>query len=110
MCCGVGHRHGTDPAWLWLWLWPAAVALIQPLAWEPPYTMGALKRKKKLLAPSNCPPKEIFQFIFSPIVCKHTPFAIPQENLLLSIFSHFVPISCVKNDALLLFNLFSLDY
>ena len=25
-----------DPVLLWLWLWPAAVALIQPLAWELP--------------------------------------------------------------------------
>ena len=42
MSCGVGYRHGLDPALLWLW--PVAVALIQPLAWEPPYAMGeALK-------------------------------------------------------------------
>ena len=33
--CNVGHRHGSDLAWLWLWLWcrPAATALIRPLAW-----------------------------------------------------------------------------
>ena len=30
-----------DLALLWLWLWPAAVALIGPLAWEPPYASGA---------------------------------------------------------------------
>ena len=24
MSCGVGHRHGSDPAWLWLWRRPAA--------------------------------------------------------------------------------------
>ena len=48
MSCGVGHRCGSDLALLWLWLWPAAVALIRPLAWEPPYAMGvALKSKKK---------------------------------------------------------------
>ena len=40
MMCGVGHRHGCGPA---------AVAPIQPLAWEPPYVAGdALKRKKKV--------------------------------------------------------------
>ena len=39
--CGVGHRHGMDPAFLWLWHRPAAVALIRPLAWELPYTAGA---------------------------------------------------------------------
>ena len=42
-------------AQLWLWLWrrllataaTAAIALIRPLAWEPPYALGAaLKRRK----------------------------------------------------------------
>ena len=50
MRCGVGHRQGSDLGLLWLWLWcrPAATALIQPLALEPPYAMGAaLKRQKK---------------------------------------------------------------
>ena len=37
-----------DLTLLWLWCRPAAVALIGPLAWEPPYAMGAaLKSKKK---------------------------------------------------------------
>ena len=32
---------------LWLWHRPAATALIRPLAWEPPYAVGAaLKRQK----------------------------------------------------------------
>ena len=30
--CGIGHRHGSDPALLWLWCRPAAAAPIQPLA------------------------------------------------------------------------------
>jgi len=30
--CGVGCRHGSDPALLWLWYRPEATALIQPLA------------------------------------------------------------------------------
>ena len=48
MSYGVGHRHGLDPALLWLWRRPAATTLIRPLAWEPPYSMGAaLKREKK---------------------------------------------------------------
>ena len=39
---------GSDPTLLWLWRRPAAAALIQPLAWEPPYAVGAaLKSKKK---------------------------------------------------------------
>ena len=46
--CGVGHRRGSDPALLWLWCRPAATAPIQPLAWELPYAMHmVLKRKKK---------------------------------------------------------------
>ena len=55
MSCGVGHRCGSDPAslWLWLWLWTAAVSLIGPLAWEPPYAVGTgpaphQKRKHKV--------------------------------------------------------------
>ena len=39
--CGIGHRHGLDPALLWLWCRPTAVAPIQHLVWE------HLKRKKK---------------------------------------------------------------
>ena len=48
MSCGVGHRYGSDTALLWLLCRPAAVAPIGPLAWEPPYDVGAaLKRPKK---------------------------------------------------------------
>ena len=44
--CGIGCRQGSDPMRLWCRL--AAVALIQPLAWDLPYAMGtALKGKKK---------------------------------------------------------------
>ena len=46
MSCGVGHRHGLDPVLLWLWCRPAATALIQPLAWEPPYAAGAALESK----------------------------------------------------------------
>ena len=48
MSCSVGHRRGSDVALLWLWHRPVAIALIGPLAWEPPCAMGAaLKRPKK---------------------------------------------------------------
>ena len=48
MSCGVGHRRSSDLGLLWLWHGLAAVALIRPLDWEPPYAMdAALKRKKK---------------------------------------------------------------
>ena len=48
--CGIGGRCSSDLASLWLWQRPAAVALIRPLVWEPPYAEGAAlksKRKKK---------------------------------------------------------------
>ena len=48
MSCGVGYRHGSDLALLWLWCRLAAIALIRPLAWEPPYAPGvALQRKAR---------------------------------------------------------------
>ena len=40
MSYGVGHRHGSDPTLLWLCYRPAASALIQPLAWEPPHAVA----------------------------------------------------------------------
>ena len=48
MSCGLGRRYGSDPTLPWLWYRSAAIAPIQPLAWEPPYAAGAtLKRPKK---------------------------------------------------------------
>ena len=47
MSCGVGHRRGSDVMLLWLWYRPAVVALIGPLAWEPPYAKGAALKKIK---------------------------------------------------------------
>ena len=48
MSCGVGCRSGLDLILLWLWRRLAAIALIRPLAWEPPYASGtALKSKQK---------------------------------------------------------------
>ena len=32
---------------LWLWCRLAAIARIRPLAWEPPYAMGAAQEKAK---------------------------------------------------------------
>ena len=47
MNCGVGHRHSSDPMFLWPRCRPAAIAPIRPLAWGPPYSLGAaLKREK----------------------------------------------------------------
>ena len=51
MSYGVGHRCSSDPVLLLLWYRPAALALIQPLAWALPYAVSAalkrLKKKKK---------------------------------------------------------------
>ena len=50
MSWSVGSRCGSDLVLLWLWHRPTATALIRPLAWEPPYAVGAaLKRKKKTM-------------------------------------------------------------
>ena len=61
--CGVGCRRGSDLALLWLWHRLAAIALIQPLAWEPPYAAAAAqemakrqkKKKKKKYYPMVAP-------------------------------------------------------
>ena len=36
-----------DLALVWLWCKPAAAALIQPLAWEPPYAGYSPKKQKQ---------------------------------------------------------------
>ena len=47
MSCGVGQKRGLDLALLCLWCRPAAMALIRPLAREPPCAADvALKRQK----------------------------------------------------------------
>ena len=57
MSCGVGQRCGSDPALLWLWCRPGAIALNRPLAWEPPYAVGAalekIKREKIKIKKTN---------------------------------------------------------
>ena len=43
-----------DPVLQWLWHRPVATALIRPLAWEPPYAMGAaLEKTKKKVSIAN---------------------------------------------------------
>ena len=49
--CGVGHRCGSDPALPWPWCRPVAAALIGPLAWEPPYAVGAALNNKQTKKP-----------------------------------------------------------
>ena len=45
--CGVGRRRGSVPTLLWLCCRPVAVALIRPLAWEPPYAARVAQEKAK---------------------------------------------------------------
>ena len=45
--CGVGCRHGSDPALQWLWCRPTATMPIGPLAWEPPCAVGAVLKEQK---------------------------------------------------------------
>ena len=40
-------QWAKDLALLWLWCRPVATAAIRPLAWEPPYAMGAAPEKAK---------------------------------------------------------------
>ena len=47
MSRGVGRRRGLDLVLLWLWCRPAAVAPVQPLAWDPPYAMDAALKGQK---------------------------------------------------------------
>ena len=51
MSCGVSYRHSLDP--MWLWHRPATAALIGPLAWEPPYAVGAALKSKKIPTTEN---------------------------------------------------------
>ena len=46
MRCGAGRTRGLDLALLWLWRRLAATAPIWPLAWDPPYAVGAAPQKK----------------------------------------------------------------
>ena len=47
MSCGVSHRGSLDLVLLWFWHRLAAVALIGPLTWEPPYAASAALKSKQ---------------------------------------------------------------
>ena len=71
MSCGIGCRCGSDLALLWLWYRPAAVALIQLLAWEPPNAMVVtLKNKSKKTKPQ---PPVVFNQV-TPFCASTLPF------------------------------------
>ena len=49
MGCDVGQRCGLDPELLWLWRRQVATAPVGPLAWEPPYPMGAALERRIII-------------------------------------------------------------
>ena len=87
MSCSVGYRHGSDTTLLWLWCRLAATAPVRPLAWAPPYAMGAaLKRhthkKEKYVS-------DYFSKLFIPIKKKYNA-----EHLLLNYYWFSVVTLC----------------
>ena len=75
--CELWCRSQTRLGSLLLWLWcrPAAAAPIGPLAWEPPYAVGAaLKRQKK-----KKEEEELFPSEAERLVCLF--FSIPMAHL-----------------------------
>ena len=47
MSCGIGHRHGSNPALLCLWHRPAGIAPTLSLACELPHASGVVLKSKK---------------------------------------------------------------
>ena len=92
--CGTGRRQGLDPVLLWLWHRPAAVALIQPLAWELPYAAGTAlksqngKKKKKKRIKEN-PEQECYLLNFL------NAFKIPELKLYKKHSSHLKMKRCL---------------
>ena len=72
-----------DPELLWLWCRPAAVAPIQPLAWEPLYATGvALKTKIKMLAEIQLKhTTSLGGYLGKGIVAKQHPVCFPPRLL-----------------------------
>ena len=52
MSCDVGRRHSSDLMFLWLGHRPTALALIRPLASEPPYDTGSQKKEQTNESPN----------------------------------------------------------
>jgi len=84
MSSGVGRR---DPELLWLWCRPAATAPIRPLAWEPPYAVGAAQEMAKKQKNKQTKKKtEIYQCL---LVSVRDPQTIRKLSLLLKIPCNF---------------------
>ena len=70
MRCGVGRRRSLGPELLWLWRRPAAIALIGPPIWEPPYAAGATLKKTKKKKKNQIKPKQKTHQVYSIIIFK----------------------------------------
>ena len=95
MSYGVGRKYGSDPMLLWLRCRPAAVAPIQPPAWEPPYNTPVArvwKKKKNLLKQfSNCTKKGLKPKAFQPLdeITKEEEFELRPHNALFGTWPFF---------------------
>ena len=90
MSCGVDHRCGLDLALLGLWRRPAATAPIEPLAWEPPYAVGAaLKRQKTKKKNWSCGINEVILLLLQ--------FIIVLFDLEIRIGSFICALSCKRS-------------
>ena len=63
MSYGVSHRFSSDLVLLWLWHSLAAVALIQPLAWELPCPM-ILKRQQQQQQNPEASSENVINFLY----------------------------------------------
>ena len=91
MSCGVGGRLGLDPKLLWLWCRPVTTAPIRPLAWEPPYAVGAALEKAKRWKDKKQKTKQDCGFDFDPrylnlcnykIIIRGVPVVAQQKQIL----------------------------
>ena len=72
MSHGVGRRCGSDLIFSGCAARPAAVALIGPLAWEPPYAAGVALRKTKQQQQTNSL-RAITHFLLSSFSINYVP-------------------------------------
>ena len=82
MNCGVGPRRGSDPVSLWLCSRLAAVAPIQPLAWEPPYAavVAPSPKEAKKTPIENDFRGVIFSGLLVPLLPGLSPHFLPNET------------------------------
>ena len=79
MSCGVGQRSGFDLLLLWLWRRLVAIAPIRPLAWEPPYAMGAALEKGQKKKRLRCETHKALRFL--PGTCRCPEVAMVSDFL-----------------------------